>query len=182
MVDILQEHLRVPLLPRALFSFDQDCYPVVRKADAFVSHPAFVLQKRSGPAEIRNSSASGCPAHNPMLMESGVIDFELDASRDVICRLIVALLDCRILSDSDVSVFKGALATRKSLWLVALQFNQVTLEEMPWHANGSAARLSEFFVHENPAAKVLDRLLRDMKLRLIDRRCLLGSGEQPLRW
>jgi hypothetical protein len=37
--------------------------------------------------------------------------------------------------------------------------------------------VSELFAHENPTAKVLDQLLRDMKLRLDDDpRCCLGSG------
>ncbi len=50
---------------------------------------------------------------------------------------------------------------------------------MLWNAKGSTAKISEFFVHENPTAKVLDHLLRDMKLRLDHNpssSCSLGSG------
>ncbi len=68
------------------------------------------------------------------------------------CRLIIELQvrELRYCRDG-VAVFKGALAYRKGIWLVALKTkNQVTLEVVLWNANGSAVRLSEFFVHENP--------------------------------
>jgi hypothetical protein len=116
-----------------------------------------------------------------MMMESGVIDFGLDESNEALCRLIIELENRELRYCRDgVAVFKGALAYRKGIWLVALKAkNQVTLEKVRWNANGSAYRLSEFFVHEHPTVKVLDQLLLDMKLQLDDRsgsRCLLGSG------
>jgi hypothetical protein len=167
LVDVLQEHLRVPLLPRALLSFDESYFAQMMKGDAIISHPAFV-QKTSGPA---GSLSFRSRLRNPMLIESGVMNFELDASIDALGRLVAVLLQYITLIER-AFVVKGALATRKGLWMVTLnQKHVITVEEMPWNANGSAARLSEFF------QQVLDQLLRDMKLRLSDGPgCLLGSG------
>jgi hypothetical protein len=51
LVDVLKEHLRVPLLPRALFSFDTTYREVmqIHPSYSFISHPAFV-EKSSEPA------------------------------------------------------------------------------------------------------------------------------------
>ncbi len=100
----------------------------MQHSDAFVSHPAFVEDKTPGPAGI----LSGVPAHDLLQTQSGVIDFELDASTYALESLIFKLY-FRIISFNhrdNVAVLKGALAHRKGLCLVAFREldNQVTVE------------------------------------------------------
>ena len=161
--------------PLALFSFDRAHGENMALPDTFISHPAFV--------EYSSESAgipSLFPAGNPIQMESGIMNFELKASTNALNRLIVELLACRdrIKYRDWEFVCRGLLAVRKGFWLVSLLPDyQVTVEVALWNATGSAERLSDFFAHANPTAKVLEQLLRDMRLRLDDGpACFLGSG------
>jgi hypothetical protein len=172
LVGVLSKHLRVPLLPRVVCSFDKTDRKDILTPDAFISHPAFVT-KRSESAGI----ISALPARSPMQMDSGIMDFDLDASIDAFRRLKLKLLACRNRC-ADSVVTKGALVVRKGFWLLTINMDdELHAEEVLWNARDSRERLSNFFAQENPTAKILDWLLWEMKLRLThDPDCLLGSG------